>query len=166
MEWLIIHTVLSPFVKGHVVPYHRRLFLVRHQKRNCATYCGESASVKARRNVIVGAAVSLVCMCGIAASGSLTKPLTGDYAIATTNVDPGPDDPIDSHLIVYLRGESAQSLYKAMKVAPKTNDACSGPGVQVKTIGGMSCSYTPKDKSYSCGFAIEIAKQKLEHLPC
>jgi len=29
----MIHTVLSPFVKGHVVPYHRRLFLVRaHMK--------------------------------------------------------------------------------------------------------------------------------------
>ena len=122
--------------------------------------------MQACARLIAGAAVSLWCLCAFAVAGGLTKPLTGDYAISTTNVDPGPNDPVDSHLIVYLTGESAQSLYKAMKVAPKSNDACLGPGVQVKTIGGTSCSLTLKDNAYSCSFAIDIARQKIDHLAC
>lgn len=122
--------------------------------------------MKARAKTIAGVCISAGVLCALAIAGDLTKPLTGDYAISTTNVDPGPDDPRDSHLIVYLHGESAQSLYKAMKVAPISNDACLGPGVQVKAIGGTSCSFTAKNKAYSCSFAIDIARQKVDSLAC
>ena len=42
VEWLIIHTVLSPFVKGHVFPYHSRLFLVRRSPDVAARFRHQS----------------------------------------------------------------------------------------------------------------------------
>jgi hypothetical protein len=114
---------------------------------------------------MAGAAVVTACLCLAAASDSRTKSLSGVYAIGTINVDPSPDNPRDSHLIVYLQGDTAKDLYEAMKVAPKS-EVCGPSGIQVKTIGGTSCGFDPESKSYVCDFAIDIAKQKVERLAC
>jgi hypothetical protein len=105
------------------------------------------------------------CLCLAASSDGRTKSLSGVYAIGTTNVDPGPKDSRDSHFIVYLQGTTAKDLYDSMKVTPR-GEGCGSDGDLVKTIGGMSCSFTPESKAYVCNFAIDIAKQKIERLPC
>jgi hypothetical protein len=115
-----------------------------------------------------GIVVAMIAMlCTAASSDGRPKPIDGVYAVGTTNVDPGPNDMLDSHFIVHLRGSTARDLYEAMKVQPEQHQfACEGPDALVKRIGGMTCSYYPGRSQYLCNFAIDVAKQKVEGLSC
>jgi hypothetical protein len=119
--------------------------------------------VKTRQMVLAGAVVTLACCCVMAASDGL-KPLTGVFAISSTNVDPGPKDPRDTHFIIYLRGDSARSLYDALKGIP-VEDICESDKL-AKVVGGTHCSFNLKTKNYACSLAINIASQKIEPLAC
>jgi hypothetical protein len=114
--------------------------------------------------ILVGLGVLAVTALCIAAS-SETKRLEGRFAISTISADPTPQTPRDSHFIVYLEGESAKSLYEAMKVAPRTV-ACGPRNLQHKIIGGMDCAIDPGTSTYQCGFALDVAKQKIDPLAC
>lgn len=105
--------------------------------------------------------VSALC----AAAAPDMKRLEGRFRISGINADPTPQTPHDSHVIVYLEGDSARSLYEAMKVAPQTK-ACGPRNLQHKIIGGMDCALDPAKSTYQCDFALDIANQRIDALAC
>jgi hypothetical protein len=90
------------------------------------------------------------------------QPLTGQFDIAgATAVDPPPDEPRDTHLRVYLTGDSARALYEHMKVSTGEHP-CGDPEGLSKTIGGMTCVRRRSDGGHECWFAIDIAAQRID----
>lgn len=148
----------SPLQVG-VPPLNSR---VRHQKYVSVIVNQKESKVINR--ILAGSSVLIVSALCIAASSG-TRKLEGSFAISTTSNDPLPDEPRDSHFIVHLEGESAKGLYEAMKVAPRS-DACGPRRLQHKIIGGMDCAFDPGRSTYHCGFALDIAKQKIDPLAC
>jgi hypothetical protein len=120
------------------------------------------------RAPIFGIVMTMMAMlCAAASSDGRPKPIDGVYAVGTTNVDPGPNDLLDSHFIVHLRESTARDLYEAMKVPAEQHErACEGPDALVKRIGGMTCSHYPERSQYLCNFAIDIANQSVDGLSC
>jgi hypothetical protein len=114
--------------------------------------------------ILVGGGVLVASALCLAASSSTMK-LEGSFAIAAISADPLPQTPRDSHFIVHLEGESAKSLYDAMKVTPRSI-ACGPRKLQHKIIGGMDCAFDADKSTYNCGFALDIANQKIEPLSC
>ena len=97
-----------------------------------------------------------------AASTSGLGSLTGSFAFTGRSaVDPAPDEPRDTHMLVYLTGDSAKALWDHMKVEAR-DDLCGEPGGQVKVIGDMQCSESPDKHEYDCVFAIDVASQKID----
>jgi hypothetical protein len=89
------------------------------------------------------------------------KPVKGTYAVTAKNyLDPSDEEPNDSHVRFQLSGETAKSLYLAMKVAEKA-DACTG--ATAKQIGEMQCLFYKSEKKYVCSFSLNIAEQKIEY---
>jgi len=104
----------------------------------------------------------LLVAIAIPAASQEPQPLTGTYAIAGKEaVDPPPDQPKDTHLQLYLSGNAARDLYKAMKVKPVA-DECIGDGAQSKFEGGIACTMHAGGKQYECSLAIDIKNQKLD----
>jgi hypothetical protein len=103
------------------------------------------------------AAVSLpVC------AGDTERPLEGSYAFrGRTAVDPPPAEAQDTHLSITLTGQSARDLYQKMRTRPK-RDECLDDGSLTKTIGQMQCSELVGPKRYTCTFAIDVARQRID----
>lgn len=101
----------------------------------------------------------------LAANAAEWKPLTGTYAITERSLlDPGAEEPRDTHFRLQLRGAAASDLYQAMKTAA-IRDECTG--ASLKRVGDMRCRYYANDKHYECDFSIDIAGQKIDYgVPC
>jgi len=98
------------------------------------------------------------------ADGIEHKNLSGVYSVwgATPyNNENAAHEPHDSHYYVYLKGRSAQDLYKTMKVKPIELE-CHGEGSLTKHIKNMSCTKLSKSQGYECAFAINVASQYIE----
>lgn len=85
-------------------------------------------------------------------------PLNAEYTITSANlVDPSPEDKKD-RVAIYIDGNSARDLYKAM-LAPERREFCGGPPrpetQPSKTAGGLECSGDDKH-GYSCAVAIML----------
>ncbi len=117
--------------------------------------------VPTARNIAF-ALVLLSALC-VAASADRPQPLAGWYALTPNNVDPPPGAPRDSHFYINLEGDAAKALYDAMKVNPQF-DSCAD--ALKKSIGGMGCTVGDQGRPYQCHFAIHIATQKIEGVPC
>jgi hypothetical protein len=90
------------------------------------------------------------------------KPLSGTYAFAgKTLVDPPPDEPRDSHLLITLDGQAARDVYRKMK-ARRSRDGCLDDGSMSKTFGGMQCTERVRPTRYTCAFSIDLAAQKID----
>ena len=114
------------------------------------------------RTVTATAACLLLVAIAIPAASQEPKTLTGTYAIAGKEaVDPPPDQPRDTHLQLYLSGNSARDLYKAMKVKA-VPDECIGSGAQSKFEGGIACTMHAGGKEFECSLAIDIKNQKVD----
>jgi hypothetical protein len=97
-----------------------------------------------------------------AASQDAPKALTGTYAIAGKEaIDPPPDQANDTHLQLFLSGNAARDLYKAMKVKA-VPDECIGHNAHSKFQGGIACTQHEGGKEYECSLAIDIKNQKLD----
>ena len=110
----------------------------------------------------VAVALALLLVSGNCVARSEVRPLEGTYYFrGATAVDPAPDEPKDTHLLIELTGNAARDLYRGMKVAAK-RDQCVGAGAMSKTVGGMQCTMLSSTR-YRCHFAIEIARQRITH---
>ena len=109
--------------------------------------------------------VFVILMLGFASisiSASSNNQLTGSFWIGgKTIIDPPNNEPIDTHLRVYLTGASAKRLFQAMKVKP-VRDVCLDDGSLSKFIGGTQCTLHQGGKQFSCSFAINIESQRIE----
>ena len=86
--------------------------------------------------------------------------LTGTFTLqGETVIDPPPQEPRDTHMLIVLNGASAKSLYQSMK-SKAAPDACAGNGTLAKTVGGMRC--TKSGTRYECDFSIDIARQAIK----
>lgn len=89
------------------------------------------------------------------------KTLTGKFILSgKTPHDPPPGEPSNTHLMMYLTGESAKTLWNAMKVKPRF-DVCADDGTLSKNIGAMQCSQSHDKKKFQCWFSIDIKNQKI-----
>jgi hypothetical protein len=114
------------------------------------------------RSWTAATACLLLAAIAIPAASQEPKPLTGTYAIAGKEaVDPPPDQANDTHLQLFLSGNAARDLYKAMKVKA-VPDECIGQGAQSKFEGGIACTMHAGGKEYECSLAIDIKNQKLD----
>ena len=104
----------------------------------------------------------LMLVSGNCVARSEVRPLEGTYYFrGATAIDPPLDEPPDSHLLIELTGNAARDLYGRMKVRAKP-DQCIGAGAMSKTIGNMQCTMLSTTK-YRCHFAIEVARQRIQH---
>lgn len=91
------------------------------------------------------------------ASDSRYLPLDASYAIAgETILDPSPDEKKD-RVAIYIRGDGARAIYKAMPVSEErlACDADENSPVRLKSAGGLTCSGDEKH-GYTCGVAIKL----------
>ena len=110
----------------------------------------------------VACVVALMLVSGNCPARSEVRPLEGTYYFrGATAVDPAPDEPSDTHLLIELTGNAARDLYRGMKVSAKP-DQCVGAGAMSKTVGGMQCTMLSNTR-YRCHFAIEVARQRIQH---
>lgn len=112
----------------------------------------------------------ILCCCAAAVGGAIAGfnaqrlltmtgakfylPLQAEYTITGRNlVDPLPEDKKD-RIAIYIGGESARQLHKAMLVPEKSSDAC-GTSLRSKVAGGLECTGNDKE-GYTCGVAIML----------
>lgn len=110
----------------------------------------------------------ILCCCAAAVGGAVVglnaytllnatrvkvyAPLSAEYTITGKNLlDPSPEDKKD-RIAIYIDGEGARQLYKAMLV-PEHSQVCSP--LLAKTAGGLECSGNDKD-GYVCAVAIML----------
>jgi hypothetical protein len=117
---------------------------------------------------------TILCCCAAAVGGAVVgvsaypllnmarvkvyAPLNAKYTITGEHlVDPAPEDKKD-RVAIYIDGNSARDLYKAMLV-PERRESCGGPpspeAQPSKTAGGLECIGDDKD-GYSCAVAIML----------
>ena len=97
----------------------------------------------------------------IIATSSDWKDISGIYAVtAESLIDPGEDDPSNSHYRIQLKGDSAKALFQAMNVEPRI-DECTG--ASAKSIGEMQCLLFENSGTYECHFSINIDEQTIEY---
>ena len=97
-----------------------------------------------------------------AATQDAAKALTGTYAIAGKEaIDPPAEQPKDTHLQLFLSGDAARDLYRAMKVK-EVPDECIGHDARSKFQGGIACTKLAGGKDYECSLAIDIKNQTLD----
>ena len=97
-----------------------------------------------------------------AASQDAQKALTGTYEIAGKDaIDPPPDQARDTHLQLFLTGDAARDLYRAMKVK-EVPDECIGHNAHSKFQGAIACTKHEGGKEYECSLAIDIRNQTLD----
>ena len=95
-----------------------------------------------------------------AASQEDAKALTGTYAIAGKEaIDPPPGQPTDTHLQLFLTGDSARDLYRAMKVK-EVPDECIGHEARSKFQGGIACTKHAGGKEYECSLALDPSRAR------
>ena len=98
---------------------------------------------------------------GVAFAGP-SKSLTGSYIIGgKTLVDPPANEPKDTHLQIFLTGDSAKDLYQSMRVKPVA-DQCLLDGSVTKFLGGTACTMHVGGKAYECSFSVNIRSQRIE----
>ncbi|MCP4325812.1 MAG: hypothetical protein GY787_29040 [Alteromonadales bacterium] len=96
---------------------------------------------------------------GVFADGDFGT-IEGEYAVTGAYTS----DVGNSHLRIMLRGESAKDLYLAMDAKVVIDDCTQTAS---KSVGKMQCFFYKENKSYECDFAINLAKQTIEHgVPC
>ena len=87
--------------------------------------------------------------------------MSGTYAVTAENlIDPGQDEPVDSHFRFQLRGDSARDLFEAMKVDSYIDECTGGTA---KSVGDMVCLYFEASGKYEGHFSINIAMQRIEY---
>ena len=112
--------------------------------------------------IAIAGCVLLATIAVPAASQEEARALTGTYAIAGKEaIDPPPGQPTDTHLQLFLTGDSARELYQAMKVK-EVPDECIGHQARSKFQGGIACTKHAGGKEYECSLAIDIKAQTLD----
>ena len=95
-------------------------------------------------------------------AGATERPLEGSYAFrGRTAIDPPPAEAPDTHLSITLTGQSARDLYQKIRTRPRRGE-CLDDGSLTKTIGQMQCSELVGPKRYTCTFAIDVARQRID----
>jgi hypothetical protein len=96
-----------------------------------------------------------------AGTQSALRPLSGEYVfVGRTPADPPPGEPTDSHMLFYLRGESARALWGKMDVAPAANACAEDEAAREKRIGNLACRELRG--RFDCEFAIYVREPRLE----
>jgi hypothetical protein len=89
------------------------------------------------------------------------KPLSGTFAITGENyLDPGADEPANSHFRMQLTGDAAKDLYAAIPGASSV-DACTG--AQSKSAGDVRCLYIEAEDSYEYTFSVNLVERRIEY---
>ena len=108
---------------------------------------------------LVGIGVGIGHAASVEAAG--WAKLEGSYAITARNyLDPGAEERKDSHLRIQLQGSAARDLYRAMRSRDVVDECTKG---LTRRQGEMRCTRHIQPERYSCDFAIDLARQRIEY---
>jgi len=113
-----------------------------------------------RRQLALLAAAVLAASTVSATGHYEPKKLAGTYSIGTASLtDPAPGESSDALLRLYLTGDAAKDLFKALRAKPE-RDECFDDGTMTKVSGELLCARHPSG-SHECWIGVNIESPSL-----